>query len=194
MPQQIRPFVLLALVGAALAGGACGATQPKVNLTFVTADTGRLFALSGVQAYYPSGLNIPSRVVVVTDVFSDGSVAFDVAFDITPAGKVRVLPPRSVVLGPNVVPAQVSLFVSPGTFDATTEAPVTGYVADSVQTVNPGQTVVAQLHPVECSASLLKTLHAKLVVDSVNVVSRMLFYRIVVNPNCGRRGLVPGGF
>ena len=194
VPQRLRIASLLASLCAALVGGACGSTEVKFPLSFVTADTGRLFALSGVASYLPSGLNIPARVVVAAQVFSDGSVPFDIAFDLTPAGKVLFLPPRAVVLGPNVVPPQIGLLVATGTFDATTEAPVAGFVLDSVKTVNPGQTVVVQLHPVTCSASVLTTMHAKLIVDSANVVSRLIYYRIVVNPNCGRRGLVPGGF
>ncbi|MBI2796423.1 MAG: hypothetical protein HYX65_06960 [Gemmatimonadetes bacterium] len=194
MPQSLRLTSLFALVAAALAGGACGATEPKVNLGLVTADTGRLFAMSGTDPIFPTAINIPSRVVVLATVFSDGSVPFDLAFDLTPAGAVRVLPARSVVLGPNVVPPVVGLFVPTGTFDATTEAPVAGFTYDSVQVVSPGQPFVVQVRPVDCSYGVLTTMHAKMVVDSVNLVSRLIHYRIVLNPNCGRRGLVPGGF
>ena len=179
---------------AALAGGACGTTEPKVNLTAVTVDTGRLFALSGTDPIFPTAINIPARVVVLTTVLSDGTVPFDLAFDLTPAGKVRVLPPRSVLLGPNVVPSIVGLFVSTATFDATVEAPVGGFTYDSVQTVNPGQPFVVQMQPRDCAFSVLRTMHAKMVVDSVNLVSRLIYYRLALNPNCGRRGLVPGGY
>ena len=194
VPQRLRRTSLLALVLAALAGGACATTEPQVNLTFVLADTGRVFALSGTDPIFPTAINIPSRVVVIATVLSDGTVPFDVAFDLTPAGKVLVLPARSVVLGPNVVPPSIGLFLPGGTFDAATEAPSVGFVLDSVKTVSPGEPFVLQLRPLECSFSILQTMHAKMVVDSVNLTSRLLYYRLVLNPNCGRRGLVPGGF
>ena len=194
MSQRLRLTSLVALVIAALTGGACGSTEPMVNLTIVTVDTGRLFALSGTSPIYPTAINIPARVVVLTTVLNDGTVPFDLAFDLTPAGAIRLLPPRSVILGPNVVPPIVGLLVSTASFDATTEAPVTGFVYDSVQTVNPLQPFVVQVRPNDCRFSVLQTMHAKMVVDSVNLVSRLIYYRIALNPNCGRRGLVPGGF
>lgn len=193
--MRSRLPVLVALAGAALAGGACGAsdtTAPRAALQLVTFDTVQVFAMSGVAAYYPSALSIFTRQVVPTVVFSDGTIAFDIAFDLTPAGAVRIVPPRSVVLGPNLAPEQVGLLLPGVAFDAVREAPLTGFVLDSVVTIVPGQALLVQTHTVFCANSTLQTQNAKLVVDSVNVVSRLIFFRLATNPNCGRRNLALG--
>ena len=194
--MRSRLPVLVALVGAALAGGACGAastTAPTGALSLVTFDTVQVFAMSGVASYYPSALAIFTRQVVPTVIFSDGTVAFDVAFDITAAGSVRVLPPRSVVLGPNLAPEQVGLLPQPlVAWDDLREAPLTGFTLDSTVTILPGQTLVIQTHTVFCSSAALPTQNAKLIVDSVNVISRLIYFRLATNPNCGRRNLAVG--
>ena len=194
--MRSRLFVLAALAGAALTGGACGAastTSPTAPLQLVTFDTVQVFAMSGVAPYYPSALSIFTRQVVPTVIFSDGSVAFDVAFDITAAGTVRVLPPRSVVLGPNLAPEQVGLLPQPlTTFDNLREAPLAGFTLDSAVTIPTGQTLLIQTHTVFCANAAVRAQNAKLVVDSVNMVARLIYFRLATNPNCGRRNLALG--
>ncbi len=194
----VRPVALVGALAVALWAGAC--TSPTANQTGAllraTEDTGQLFALTGSAAYLPSGLNLTTRNVVVVVVFDDGSVAFDVAFDILPSGQIRVMPPRTVAIGPNVLPKSLDLLPSASgtTWSALTEAPAAGYIRDTAQVINVGQPIVMQVRPSFCSLQVLNVLSAKFVVDSVNTTSRKIFYRLLANPNCGRRGLVPNQY
>lgn len=189
-----RLAVPLAIGAAALLAACNSATSPHQALLPAIEDTGSLFAISGVPPYYPGGLNLTSRNVTVVTVFGDGSVPFDVAFDITPLGKVAVMPPRTVALGPNVVPLSLNIFKPGRTWSLVTEAPAAGYVLDTIQVVGPLEPVVFELKPAYCSLQLQPSLYAKFVVDSVNVIGRRIYYRLLVNQNCGRRGLVANQF
>jgi hypothetical protein len=44
----------------------------------------------------------------------------------------------------------------------------------------------------ECLAYLSTIRYTKLVVDSIDVARRAIFFRTVHDPNCGYRSLVPG--
>ncbi len=182
-----------ALVAALWAGACTRATGNQTgSLTLAIEDTGQLFALTGSRPYLPSGINLTTRNVVVVTVFDDGSVAFDVAFDIMPNGQVRVMPPRTVAIGPNVLPPSLDLQVpAAGTaWSAITVAPQTGYIRDTAQIISVGQPILMQVHPTLCSLQVLSALSAKFVVDSVNATTRKIFFRLLANPNCGQRGLV----
>lgn len=187
-----RSLALPLLLGAALVAGACTSpTSARTGpLSVAIEDTGQLFAISGVPPYYPAGLNLTSRNVVVVTVFDDGSVPFDVAFDLLPNGQVKVMPPRTVALGPTVIPINLDLYKPGGTWATVTEAPVEGYHRDTVQVVSVGEPIIMQLSPPLCALQFVRTLHAKFVVDSVNIPGRRIYFRLLANPNCGRRGLV----
>ncbi|MBI3790427.1 MAG: hypothetical protein HY275_06070 [Gemmatimonadetes bacterium] len=191
-------LVLPVIVAAALVAGACTNSTANSNagLSLAVEDTGQLFAMSGVPTYYPAGLNLTTRNVVVVTVFDDGTVPFDVAFDLTPGGQVRVLPPRTVALGPTVGPVNLDLLKSTAAWSAITEAPQTGYIRDTIQTIGVGQPIIMQLRPPLCALAIagLNTISAKFIVDSVNVPARKIFFRLLANPNCGRRGLVPNQY
>lgn len=190
----VRPAALAGALAAALWAGACTNTTGNQTgpLTLAIEDTGQLFALTGSAAYLPSGINLTTRNVVVVTVFDDGSVAFDVAFDILPNGQVRVMPPRTVAIGPNVLPRSLDLYtpVAGTAWSAVTVAPQTGYIRDTAQVISVGQPIVMQVHPTLCSLQVLNALSAKFVVDSINATSRKIFFRLLANPNCGQRGLV----
>jgi hypothetical protein len=192
-----RPLAFAVATAAALVAGACTSTTGTQTgpLSLAVEDTGQLFALTGSQPYYPSGLNLTTRNVVVVSVFDDGTVAFDVAFDILPNGKVKVLPPRTVAIGPNTLPNSLDLYTPTGaTWSSLTEAPQSGYIRDTAQVINVGQPIVMQVRPSLCSLQVLNALSAKFVVDSVNPTTRKIFFRLLANPNCGRRGLVPNQY
>ncbi len=192
--RHLRVAILPLLAGAALLAGACNSTTgtSTAGLTLAVEDTGQLFAMTGVPGYYPAGLNLTTRNVVIVTVFDDGSVPFDVAFDITPSGQVKVYPPRTVSLGPTVGPISLDLLKVTGSWASITEAPQSGFIRDTAQVLNPGETILMRVTPPLCQLYLsgLNTLNAKFIVDSVNVPARKIFYRLLANPNCGRRGLV----
>ena len=74
------------------------------------------------------------------------------------------------------------------------DAPERGYVYDSVKTVSVGQTVAFVTKDVNCLPSNISTydVYAKMIIDSVHMDDRSIYARMVSDPNCGFRGLVPG--
>jgi hypothetical protein len=78
-------------------------------------------------------------------------------------------------------------------FDSLERAAPAGYVFDSTLTVAPGEGFVMQVQSQdECLAYLSTIRYTKLVVDSIDVARRAIFFRTVHDPNCGYRSLVPG--
>ena len=128
---------------------------------------------------------------------ADAAFAFDVAVDIDAAGRTVVYPVRSLANGlrdlypPGV--KRVGLQIVPGSFDAVREAPTTGYDTLAAKTLTPGAVLAVEMLDLgTCLYSFGgQLLYAKLTVDSVNVGTRKIYARSVVDPNCGYRSVVP---
>jgi hypothetical protein len=169
---------------------ACGdPTSLRANLS-TSVDTLSLFALSGTPPSYPSGISILARRPVRVDGFG----AFDVALDIDGAGNAVVYPIKLVVGTGGTRP--VGLQRVAGAFETVLEAPNTGYDTDEPVVLAPGETVVIQsAHNGEqdvCQFALSPFLYAKVGVDSVSLVTRTLYIKLGVDPNCGFRSFAPG--
>jgi hypothetical protein len=118
------------------------------------------------------------------------SLGFDVAFDITPAGQVELLPVRA--LAQPMDGRSIAIRVDTAAFESIQRAPVRGYVRDSVVTVPVGDVAILETPFPGCGPySISQNVSAKLVIDSVNVGTRRIFFRAVNNPNCGFRSLRP---
>jgi hypothetical protein len=191
LPTRLSRVAAAALVVVAIA---CGdPTKPKA--TFATSEASyTLYALTGAPVNAATAINFlggPTR--------ADARFAFDVAFDLNAGGKVVVYPVRTVGggLGGSLtrfgILPRVGLQVMPGSFESVTSAPATGYDTLSVQTINPGTVLAAEvLDYVTCANSLGgQALYAKLTVDSVDLSGRRVYARSVVDPNCGYRELLP---
>jgi hypothetical protein len=156
------------------------------NLT--VADTVRASALNGTPVGSRSALDVWSH-----DVFApDGSLTFDLAFDIDNNGKAVLIPVSKVALCSRV--CQVGLqIVTDSTFDQLRKARARGYTYDTPITVDVGQPVLIVAKSFQCQSDLYSNdLYAKMVVDSVRTSDRSIFFRIVTDPNCGFQSLVPG--
>ena len=132
---------------------------------------------------------------------TSSAFTFDVAFDFDANGRTLVYPVRVVggalanleraFLGQAQLP-RVGLQIVPGSFDALTEAPTTGYDTLSIQTLVPGAVMAVNVLDASCAFSLGgTTIAAKMTVDSVNTAARKIYLRTVVDPNCGYVGVVP---
>jgi hypothetical protein len=126
---------------------------------------------------------------------------FDVAFDLDNNGRTLVYPVRIVggalanleraYLGQAQLP-RVGMQIVPGSFDALTEVPTTGYDTLAIQTLVPGAVLAVNVLDPNCAFSLGGTsIAAKMTVDSVNAASRKIYLRTVVDPNCGYISVVP---
>ena len=125
----------------------------------------------------------------------DGFASFDVALDIDAAGNAIIYPVKLVVSSPGGS-RPVGLLKVLATFDSVAAAPTTGYEADSSLVIARGQVVVVQsAHNSSgdlCQFALSPNIYAKIAVDSVNLLSRTLFLRLGLDPNCGFRSFVTG--
>lgn len=180
--MRIVPPLTAFVVAAALA--ACGddfqlppARAPNVL------DTVSVYALTGTAVGTPSGYQLEFRRVVRTDQ----TASFDFAFDITAAGDPVFLPTGPLGLG-----EASGLMVSPEPFDSIEVAPNSGYVYDSSTTAAVGSELLVQSRVTTCSYGGTASYYAKLRVLAVDPGQRRADFEILVDINCGYRGLEPG--
>ena len=181
----------VAVVALATLAIACGdLTQPKASTPSLQLNYS-VYALTGTQVGVTNAINFfagPARV--------DAAFSFDVALDLDPTGKILVYPVRAMA-GPlaGTIPTRVGLQTVSGTFEALRTAPASGYDTISVKSVTPGTVMAVELiqqTSLACAYSLNgSAMYAKFVVDSVDLPSRRLFLRTVIDANCGFRSLVP---
>lgn len=183
---------LLALLIPVVAVLACDDPYAPKAYENVRSDTLELSALNGSPPGARAALVLASLAPVPVGS-SQGSLFFDLAFDIDDAGDVAVIPVARVGECARGGSCQVGLQRTGSSYEAATEAPNRGYTYDEVFTVEPGQTLYVVAKSTICLSGFSSAdLYGKLVVDSVRVTDRKIFLRATVDPNCGFRQLVPG--
>jgi hypothetical protein len=182
----VRRFALPACLLTAAVVAACG------DLSATTAQYANseiefyVYSLTGSPPPKPTALAVQS----LNTTRPDGSLAFDVAFDLDAAGNVTLLPVK--MIGLNVSGSRsVGIQKVAGAYGNITEAPKTGYTVDSVTVVRVGEPVVLQVQTAYCSTSYTPDIYAKMVVDSIAADGR-IWARALVNTNCGFRQLLLG--
>jgi hypothetical protein len=186
-----RPLRRAAAAAALLAvavGLGCGpdpfaprADTPVVRTIFT------VWAISGSPAPYPTAYSVQSNATLRLEPTG----AFDLAFDITPEGKLRVLPVREVV---NPISGARSIGVQvPGIpYADITAAPRTGYALDSIIELEVGGAFVVQVPSQLCGFSQQPVIFAKFNVDTIVPADRRAFLSGRINPNCGFRSFADG--
>jgi hypothetical protein len=162
---------------------ACGATTGLLPAIYEnTVDTIALYALDGTPVSRPSGYIIATKAVVRTDQRGD----FDFAFNLTPAGAAVLAPTGALGLGigSGILPQSVP-------FDAVTIAPTTRYVDSLPVTVDSGTVAVVHSRAFPCQIGSA-FYYGKLEVLAIDTAARRIDLRILVDLNCGYRGLEPG--
>ncbi len=179
------PVPLLTLmVAAALAAGACSTDLQLPPAALANElDTVSLYALTGTPVGLPSAYLLEFRRAVRTDQ----SATLDFAFDITAAGDPVLLPTGPLGLGEGS-----GLQVSPEPFDSITIAPGGGYVYDAATPSDSGADLLVQSRVTICNFGARVSYYAKLRVLAVDPGERRIDFEILVNANCGYRGLEPG--
>jgi hypothetical protein len=197
--RRVSPVVILAIaIVAALP--ACGGNGKQAATGNVGFDTLTFYPLNNSAPNQPSGFYLATQEAVVTD----GTEAFDIAFDLTADGLPIVYPIRLVTqaLG---APHQVGLQLTSLYFDAN-GCPVGAdtttcwihistphnYQFDSAYTLTVGQVLLIASQSPTCSGFNDPTLYGKLVFDSIHVATHQMFARTVVDPNCGYVSFEPG--
>lgn len=190
MPLR-RAFVALVAIPLAAALACSSDPYAPKALYPVSTDTIRVLALNGTAAEAQSAV----RLLTVSSTVPDYSQSFDFALDIDGGGNVILMPRSKVVSCTSICQLGIKLIPADSVeFDKLYDAPKSGYTYDSVTTIPVGATVAFVTKEVFCQASNISTydLYAKMIVDSVRMSDRAIFARVVSDPNCGFRGLVPG--
>jgi hypothetical protein len=181
----------LGLAAALLVLAGCGDSNPFQAQFPTIADTYTLFALTGTPAAYPSGLNTFSRVATRVD----GNANFDLAFDINADGNAVIYPVKLIVtsitgdrtIGLRKVSAQ---------FDSVTSAPTGTYQGDSAVVLGVGETVVVEANRGAtgdvCYLNLSPNIYSKIEISSIDLATRTIDVKSVMDPNCGFRSFVAG--
>ncbi|HYW31986.1 MAG TPA: hypothetical protein VE869_10810 [Gemmatimonas sp.] len=173
---------------AAACGGGDGLTSPANSPNVVRSYS--VYALSGSSTALPAAYQFTSEALVRPQILPSGAVNFDVAFDIAPDGRVRVMPVRAVV--PNAPQGSPSIGVLrlTGAFGSIGRAPDRGYAYDSVAVLAVGETIGFEITSAPCVYG--EPYYAKLAVDSVILAERRIVFSSLVNRNCGYRALTEG--
>ena len=171
-----RPLRIVVVALAVLAVACGDPTKPKATYSNAPSSYA-LYAFTGAPVNAATAISFLGGAAR-----ADANFAFDVAFDLDASGRPVIYPVK-----------RVGLQTVAGTFDAVREAPATGYDTLSAKTINVGDVLAVEMLDLNTCAYSLggQTLYAKLTVDSVNVASRRLYARTVLDPNCGYRSVVP---
>jgi hypothetical protein len=189
--RRLRRGLLLALV--ALVGATTACEDPfEITAQYPNVDQNLEFwAMTGSPAAYPSGLLLVAPgLPQPTATRLDFSGSFDLAFDIDTLGRLRVLPVGSVV---SAITGTRTIQFQRGTqtYLAIAEAPRTGWTADSVLLMGPGQSFLVRVSTQYCQFDIRQDIYAKFYVDSITE-DRRIKLRARVNPNCGFRSFLDG--
>lgn len=180
-----RPrFGLLIAAGVAALAGACNTPLglPAASDENVV-DTISLWALNGTALSLPSAFQLATKSVVRTD----RSSSFDFAFDVDTGGRPVFLPTGALGLG-----VGSGLRRETVGFDSITTAPGGTYTSDSAFVFDSGTVAVVRSRPVTCGFGATVFYYAKLKVLAYDAVDRRVDIQILVDANCGYRGLTPG--
>lgn len=188
--RSLRSFVVAAgMLGAAAAcGDNSNFLSPASSANVIR--TYNVWALSGTNSALPAAVQFSALTAERPQLLANGSVNFEVAFDLTADGKVRFMPARSVVpQAPSGAPT-VGLTKSTSSFAQVTRAPDRGYIDDSTLVVGVNEVVLVRL--VSSGCVLGDPYYAKAVVDSIIATERRIVLRALTNRNCGYRALTEG--
>ena len=184
MPRCRITSALASLTLVLLSVTACGNSNglPAAGLENAV-DTVHLFALDGTPLTDPSGFNVQSNAVVRTDQ----STGFDFAFNIDSTGKAVLLPTGALKLG---IGSGIQLQTV--SFDAVTSASTATYVDSLPVVVDSGSVVVAHSRASACSFGSIVFYYGKFEVLAIDTLARRIDLQVLVDQNCGYRGLSPG--
>ena len=189
MPRR-RLLALVALPLIAAFGCSSDPYAPKASYPVIS-DTLRISALNGTAPEAQSGVRLISAASEVPDFAQQ----FDFALDLDVNGNVLLIPRSKIVTCTTACQLGVKIVRADSIkFDSLYDAPKSGYQYDSLTVLPVGATAVFVTKELFCQPSNISTydLYAKMIVDSVHLAERAVFARVVADPNCGFRGLVPG--
>ncbi|MFZ5623884.1 MAG: hypothetical protein ACOY71_05575 [Gemmatimonadota bacterium] len=180
---MIRKLLPVLAFTAALA--ACNGNPLAPAQAANVVDTLTLGALAGTPLHVASALSISDRRVVRTDQ----TASFDLAYDVSPTlGPVfRTAADLGAAARTGASPG---LMLTTKTFDEITIAELNGYAITGPVPVQVGQVYYVR-SSVVC-VFIGSPVYGKMEVLALDEANRTVTLRILVNTNCGYRGLQPG--
>jgi hypothetical protein len=183
-PRRRLAAVTAGVTGLALVAAACNSTTglPAATLTNVV-DTVSLYALRGTAIALPSAYQLQDT----TAVRIDQTVSLDFAFDFDSMGHPAFYPTGALRLGTGSGIQRTTTG-----FDAITLAPTGGYTLDKPVVVDTTAVLYVASRPITCLFGVTSPLYAKVRVFKVDTLAKRVDFLILVDQNCGYRGLAPG--
>lgn len=180
---------LLVLLGM-MAAVACTDQSPFRAQFPNTLTSGYAYAMNGTNPALPSAVSVLRASVRPIDA----SFQFDFAFDMDDAGLVTVHSVRRVANQFASVSRVGFRLDSTTAFEAIAEAPVAGYAYDTSMRLLPSNTLLVDVLEPNCQGRsfLGFNIRAKVKIDSVDAGSRIVYFRMLPNVNCGFRSLLEG--
>jgi len=179
MPRLLLTFALAVVMTIASGCGEDFVLPPAQVLNRV--DTIVLYAFDGTPLSQPSAYNL----VFASEVRTDRSADFDFAVNIS--GDSTLLFPTGA-LGFTDQSGWVRVADA---FDEVRLAPSVEYVATEAAALHPGDVLVLRSRFVSCFGSALPV-YGKISVLTTSVTDRSVTLQLLVDRNCGYRGLEPG--
>jgi hypothetical protein len=187
-----RLSALLIAAGAIAALASCGdPTALEARLPNIEGE----FFVHALNGSHPN-TNNAIRVRSMSLVPADANNTFDISFDLTDTGTVRLITTRALLSENVPTTNRVGLRDSPAlTFEQIVDPPTDLFIFDSVLVVPVGRVVLVDVLDLSCASEAILGLNikAKIRIDSIVPAERRIHMRMVSNPNCGFRELVPGG-
>jgi hypothetical protein len=182
----MRSLRLLLLPCLALAAACSDLALPKAQNENVV-DTVSLYALSGTPPSTPSAYWLGNFAAADRPIFIQDGGSFDFAVDLDSAYRPVLKPTGALQLGRG---SGVQTTTLP--FDSIRIAPGGGFQLDSAVTVPVGGRAIVHSRPALCDTQIQAVYYAKLEILTVDSASRRIDFLLLVDRNCGYRGLEPG--
>jgi hypothetical protein len=150
--------------------------------------TVNLYALNGgTPVRTPSAYFLGTETQTPQPVLIQNGSQFDFAVDLDSLNRVVILPTGALRLG---LGSGVQTTTTP--FDSIRIAPSAGFRRDSAVTIPVGGRAIVHSRDSQCSNLITVVYYAKLEILAVDTTSRKITFQILVDDNCGYRGLEPG--
>jgi hypothetical protein len=191
--RRSRPLAGVLVCALALSAG-CGneLTLPPATAPIAQQQI-HLFALTETPVGTPSAYNMIGLGEVQTFRSNDFDFAFDIGIDSTfglgtKGDTIAVLIPRGGLGFTEDAGLQFTLVG----FDSIQVAPTTGYEKTRATRIRAGDVVLAASRPQTCNFGFVRPRYAKLQIGSIDIATRSAVILVVIDTNCGYRGLGVG--
>lgn len=177
-----RLHYVLAIAVFAAIGAACGSdfTLPPAQVANQV-DTITLYAVDGSPLSLPGGFNLLTGEILRTDRTVDFDFVVNVIDDsalLFPTGALNF--------------SEESAWLRVETpFDDVLVAPDIAYVTDEAATLQVGDVFVLRSRVIQCFGAFLPV-YGKFEVIDAPIAERFVTFKLLLNRNCGYRGLAPG--